>query len=108
VRTGLFSDKQNQKNRGCSDVLRDIRYGYNDRKEEANVFAASLIEQLNNFVQDERLFSQTTQLQFDNRNIRLRPGAKSVVHIEEILAQINGTQAEQIGTQHVQEDGQIL
>jgi len=80
------------------------RYGYNDQKEDANAFAASLIEQLKSFVHDESLFVQTTQSQLfiNNENIRLRPGAKSAVHVEEKLD-------EQISEpQHIiQEDNQI-
>jgi KUP system potassium uptake protein len=84
------------------------RYGYNDKKEDANAFAASLIEQLKSFVHDESLFAQITQSQLNNENIRLRPGAQSAVHVEEKLAQISGTQAEQISEpQHKQEEKQI-
>ncbi|KAJ4762204.1 Potassium transporter [Rhynchospora pubera] len=80
-----------------------VRYGYNDEKEDANVFAASMIEQLKNYVHDETLFAETTEQQLNNENIRQRPVGQSTVHAEERLEQVPESQTEQSEPQHIHE-----
>ncbi|KAJ3697209.1 hypothetical protein LUZ61_000914 [Rhynchospora tenuis] len=83
------------------------RYGYNDKKEDANVFADTMIEQLKKYVHDESLFAQTTEQQLNNENIRQRPRAQSTVHVEERLEQVTEPQTEQSEPQHIHESKQI-
>ncbi|KAJ4762205.1 Potassium transporter [Rhynchospora pubera] len=83
------------------------RYGYNDEQEDANVFAASMIEQLKNYVHDETLFAETTEQQLNNENIRQRPVGQSTVHAEEILEQVAEPQTEQSEPEHIHESKQI-